>query len=83
MSDPLPKVEGLEMIDVLALLLWEKGWDEGVILKFTSNMFTSFVHDKTFPAAAQTFLSVSVRAGFRRQTQIRMSVPLKSDFIHF
>ena len=41
----------------------------------------SFVYDKISSIVAQTFLSVSLDWGFRRQTQTRMSVPLKADDI--
>ncbi len=39
----------------------------------------SSLHDKISSIVAQTFLSVSISAGLRRQTQTRMSVPLKSE----
>ncbi|TAE23152.1 MAG: hypothetical protein EAZ92_14925 [Candidatus Kapaibacterium sp.] len=59
---------------------WENNGE--CILEFRSR-FTKQAqyYTETSSVVAQTFLSVSVYAGFRRQTQTRMSVPLKTDFI--
>ncbi len=41
------------------------------------------VHDKTFFIVAQTFLPVSVGAGFKQRAQTRSLKPLKPDLMGF